>query len=196
VNQLSLSSYSSADPSSLGSIVQGSSAGRSGLCCDYLLEVVGPSGLAPIRPYVDPLHWSSLPGPPGDDLTNYGALGPFVRSFILLVNPGDICPPQAPDLWVDFEINGPMILGPASSLLILTRKRFGDKLAGSTLLNSEWSGKNNFSLPSSAFIARNLVFCLRLLLQRSAFRSAGLRTSLGAPKVHPMGVAPELRVDF
>jgi hypothetical protein len=57
----------------------------------------------------------------GDDLTNYGALGPFVRSFILLVDLGDICPPQAPDLWVDFEINGPMILGPASSLLILTR---------------------------------------------------------------------------
>jgi hypothetical protein len=25
---------------------------------------------------------------------NYGALGPFVRSFILLVDPGDICPPH------------------------------------------------------------------------------------------------------
>jgi hypothetical protein len=32
----------------------------------------------------------------GDDLTNYGAFGPFVRSFILLVDPGDICPPQQP----------------------------------------------------------------------------------------------------
>jgi hypothetical protein len=94
VNRLSLSSYSSADPSSLGSVVRGSSAGRSGHCCDYLLEVIGPFGLAPIRPYVDPLHRSSLPGPQGDDLTNYGALGPFVRSFILLVDPGDICPPQ------------------------------------------------------------------------------------------------------
>jgi hypothetical protein len=30
----------------------------------------------------------------GDDLTNYGAFGPFVRSFILLVDPGDMCPPQ------------------------------------------------------------------------------------------------------
>jgi hypothetical protein len=30
----------------------------------------------------------------GDDLTNYGAFGPFVRSFILLVDPGDICSPQ------------------------------------------------------------------------------------------------------
>jgi hypothetical protein len=32
----------------------------------------------------------------GDDLTNYGAFGPFVRSFILLVDPGDICPPHIP----------------------------------------------------------------------------------------------------
>jgi hypothetical protein len=30
----------------------------------------------------------------GDDLANYGAFGPFVRSFILLVDPGDICPPH------------------------------------------------------------------------------------------------------
>jgi hypothetical protein len=30
----------------------------------------------------------------GDYLTNYGAFGPFVRSFILLLDPGDICPPQ------------------------------------------------------------------------------------------------------
>jgi hypothetical protein len=116
VNRLSLSSYSSADPSSLGSVVRGPSAERSGHCCDYLLEVIGSSELAPIRPYVDPLHWSSLPGPQGDDLMNYGALGPFVRSFILLVDPGDIRPPQAPDLWVDFEINGPMILGPACGI--------------------------------------------------------------------------------
>jgi hypothetical protein len=38
----------------------------------------------------------SSPGPRGDDLMNYGALGPFMRSFILLVDPGDICPPQHP----------------------------------------------------------------------------------------------------
>jgi hypothetical protein len=35
----------------------------------------------------------SSPGPRRDDLTLYWALGPFVRSFILLVDPGDICPP-------------------------------------------------------------------------------------------------------
>jgi hypothetical protein len=94
VNHLSLSSYNSADPSSLGSVVRGSCAGRSGHCCDYLLEFVGPSGLAPARPCVNPFHWLFLPGPRGDDLMNYGALGPFVRSFILLVDPRDICPPK------------------------------------------------------------------------------------------------------
>jgi hypothetical protein len=52
----------------------------------------------------------------GEDLTNYGAFGPFVRSFILLVDPGDICPPQAPDLWADFEINDPKILGLACGI--------------------------------------------------------------------------------
>jgi hypothetical protein len=52
----------------------------------------------------------------GDDLTNYGAFGPFMRSFILLVDPGDIGPPQAPDLWADFEINGPKIPGPACGI--------------------------------------------------------------------------------
>jgi hypothetical protein len=34
------------------------------------------------------------------------------------------------------------------------------------------------------------------MLQMSAFCTLGLQTSLGAPKVHPMGVAPELQVDF
>jgi hypothetical protein len=57
-----------------------------------------------------------LGGSVTNDLTIYWALGPFVRSFILPVDPGDICPPQAPDLWVDFEIIGPKILGPARDL--------------------------------------------------------------------------------
>jgi hypothetical protein len=34
------------------------------------------------------------PGPQKNDLTIYWALGPFVRSFTLLVDPGDIYPPQ------------------------------------------------------------------------------------------------------
>jgi hypothetical protein len=69
------------------------------------------SGLALIR-----FTGRSSPGPRRDDLTIYWALGPFVRSFILPVDPGDTCPPQAPDLRVDFEIIGPKILGPACGL--------------------------------------------------------------------------------
>jgi hypothetical protein len=92
VNQLRLSSYNSADSSSLDSDAWSPRAGRLGHCCDPCLNSSGRLGLH--RPYVDPLHWSSLLGPQGDDLTNYGALGPFVRSFILLVDPGDIYPPH------------------------------------------------------------------------------------------------------
>jgi hypothetical protein len=33
-------------------------------------------------------------GPRKNDLTNYWALGPFVRPFTSLVDPGDIYPPQ------------------------------------------------------------------------------------------------------
>jgi hypothetical protein len=48
----------------------------------------------------------------GNGLTIYWALGPLVRSFTLPVDPGDICPPQAPDLWVDFDVISPKIPGP------------------------------------------------------------------------------------
>jgi hypothetical protein len=72
----------------------GSRAGKSDLCCGHSLGVVGRPGL----------HQSGLmsiysagclsPGPRKNDLTTYWALGPFVRSFTLLVDPGDIYPPQ------------------------------------------------------------------------------------------------------
>jgi hypothetical protein len=58
----------------------------------------------------------SSPVPRRDDLADYWAHGPFARHLVLLVEPGDIRPPEAPDLWVDFEITGPKILGPACSL--------------------------------------------------------------------------------
>jgi hypothetical protein len=58
------------------------------------------------------------PGPWRSDLTIYWALGPFVRSFTLPVDPGDICPPQAPDLRADFKIISPKILGPACGLCL------------------------------------------------------------------------------
>jgi hypothetical protein len=72
----------------------GSSARKSDLCCGRSLNVVGRPGL----------HQSGLMstcfadcpslGPRKNDLTIYWALGPFVRSFALPVDPGDICPPQ------------------------------------------------------------------------------------------------------
>jgi hypothetical protein len=58
------------------------------------------------------------PGPRKNDLTIYWALGPFVGSFTLPVDPGDICPPQAPNLWVDFEVISLKILGPVCSLYL------------------------------------------------------------------------------
>jgi hypothetical protein len=113
VNCLSLSHYSSADLSSHGSVAWGSSAGKSDLCCGRSLDVVGRpgwhrSGLMSIC-FAD----CSSPGPRRNDLTIYWALGPFVRSFTLLVDPRDIYPSQAPDLWVNLEIINPKIPGPA-----------------------------------------------------------------------------------
>ncbi len=60
-------------------------------------------------------------GPLGkNDLTIYLAFGPFGRSFISLVDPGDICPPQAPDLWVDLEVINPKIQGPKNDFLLFS----------------------------------------------------------------------------
>jgi hypothetical protein len=49
-----------------------------------------------------------------------------VRPFTSLVDPGDIYPPQAPDLWVDLEVINSKIQGPKndslpSSLVLITR---------------------------------------------------------------------------
>jgi hypothetical protein len=78
----------------------GSSAGKSDLCYGHSLDVVGRPGS----------HQSGLmsicfagcfsPGPRKNDLTIYWALGPFVRSFTLLVDPGDIYPPQDINIYI------------------------------------------------------------------------------------------------
>jgi hypothetical protein len=94
VNWLSLSSYNSTGPSLLGSDVRGSCAGRSGHCCDHCSNSSGRLGLR--RSDLVSIHFTrrSFLGPRRHDLANYWAHGPFVRSFILLVDPGDISPPQ------------------------------------------------------------------------------------------------------
>jgi hypothetical protein len=70
----------------------GSSAGKSDLCCGRLLNVVGRPGLHQSGLMLTCFADCPSPGPRKNDLTIYWALGPFVRSFILLVDPGDICP--------------------------------------------------------------------------------------------------------
>jgi hypothetical protein len=64
--------------------------------CNYCSDVVGPSRIC--------LTVRSSQAHEGDDLTNYEAFGPFVRSFILLVDPGDICPPQMVDLVLEWAL--------------------------------------------------------------------------------------------
>jgi hypothetical protein len=144
VNWLSLSSYSSADPSSLGSDVLGPCAGRSGNYCDHCSNSLGHLGLRRSGFVSICFTRRSSPGPRRDDLTNYWAHGPLVRSLILLVDPEDIHLPQAPNLWVDFEITGPKIRGLACRLfLILIKNALKNRSAGPLLLNPEWSGKND-----------------------------------------------------
>jgi hypothetical protein len=74
-----------------------------------------------VRACVNPLLCQStlsdvpLQAHEGMTLRIIGPAGLSRGPFNLPVDPGDICPPQAPNLWVDFEINGPKILGPACS---------------------------------------------------------------------------------
>ena len=90
----------------------GSSAGESDLCCGHSLDVVGRPGLHQFGLMSIYFAGCFSPGPRKSDLTIYWALGPFVGSFTLLVDPVDIYPPQAPDLWVNLEVISPKIPGP------------------------------------------------------------------------------------
>jgi hypothetical protein len=95
----------------------GSRAGKSDLCCGHSLGVVGRPGLRQSGLMSICSAGCLSPGPRKNDLTTYWALRPFVRSFTLLVDPGDIYPPQAPDLWVNFRGNQPK--DPRSSLQVI-----------------------------------------------------------------------------
>jgi hypothetical protein len=98
VNCLSLSPCSSALPTypRMAPLHGGSSAGKSDLCCGRSLDVVGHPGLHQSGPMSICFAGCPSPGPRKNDLTTYWALGPFVRSFTLLVDPGDIYPPHYP----------------------------------------------------------------------------------------------------
>jgi hypothetical protein len=61
----------------------------------YSFRRCGLSGLASIHSHVYSAFVDGLsPGPRKNDFTIYWALGPFGESFISLVDPGDIYPPQ------------------------------------------------------------------------------------------------------
>jgi hypothetical protein len=53
-----------------------------------------PHGLELIRPHVDPFGWKFLPWPTKGWPCEVMGLGPFTRPSFLLVDTGDICPPQ------------------------------------------------------------------------------------------------------
>jgi hypothetical protein len=65
-----------------------------GLLLWMLLESVGPSELELIRSCVDPLRQASLPRPTKGWPCETSGPEPFAMSSNLLVDPGDICPPQ------------------------------------------------------------------------------------------------------
>jgi hypothetical protein len=67
-------------------------------CCGCLLNAVGPSGLAPTRPYVDLLLWSLLPRPMKE--WPYDLLGPwaFREVFYPSSGPGGYLSPTFSNL--------------------------------------------------------------------------------------------------
>jgi hypothetical protein len=142
------------------------------------------SGLKSIQSCVDPFCQWFLPWPTKGWPCEVMGPESFARPSSLLVDPRDICPPQAPNLWVDFETIGPKILGPARcswTLINPVKTSFCYLLRlfqQSLLCISE----NSAQLPAYAL--------------EISILSLGVKDSLGAQEVHPMGVALELWVDY
>jgi hypothetical protein len=136
------------------------------------------SGPESIQSSVDPFRHQFLPWPTKGWPCEIMGPNPYARPSSLLVDPGDICPPQAPNLWVDFEIIGPKILGPACSF-DFGNERFENTPVESLLLNSE-PFKNNLLLSSFGIfnglhlILQKSVLCHWLMLWISAFCPLGL----------------------
>jgi hypothetical protein len=69
--------------------------GRIGSLLWIMLKSVGPLGLELIQSCVDPLCQTFLPRPTKGWSCETMGLRPFAKSSSLLVDLGDICPPQA-----------------------------------------------------------------------------------------------------
>jgi hypothetical protein len=72
--------------------------GRIGSLLWIMLEFIGPPGLELIQSCADPFCQTFLPWPTKGWPCEIMVLRPFARPSCLLVDPGDICPPQAPNL--------------------------------------------------------------------------------------------------
>jgi hypothetical protein len=68
--------------------------GRNGSLLWIMLEFIGPPRLKLIQSCVDPFCQTFLPRPTKGWPCETMGPRPFARSFSLLVDPGDICPPQ------------------------------------------------------------------------------------------------------
>jgi hypothetical protein len=114
----------------------------------------------------------------------YWALGPFVRSFTLPVDPGDICPPQAPDLWVDFGIIGPKILGPTCRFCLQQEMLLGQ------------SGENDFLLSSSALLHSKSVVLPHTCALEVGFSFCKTLNFIGCTRGAPNGCSPRASSRF
>jgi hypothetical protein len=166
-----------------------------------MLNSSEPSGPKSIHSWVNPFHHQFLPWPTKGWPCEIMGPKSSVWPSSLLVDPGDICPPQASNLWVDFEIIGPKILGPACGF-DFGNGRFENTPVESLLLNStQFSKKQSYVILlwhiqwSSPYTSEIDALSLAYALEISIL-SFGVEDSLGAPKVHPMGVAPEFWVDY
>jgi hypothetical protein len=144
------------------------------------------SGSESIQSCVIPFHQQFLPRPTKGWPCELMGPKPFVRPSSLLVDPGDICPPQAPNLWVDFEIIGQKILGPACGF-DFGNGRFENTPIESLLLNSEQFSKKQSSVillwhiqRSSPYTSEIDALSLTYALEISIL-SFGVEDSLGAP---------------
>jgi hypothetical protein len=106
-------------------------------------------------------------------------LGPRASSEVFYPSggPGGYLPPQAPNLWVDFEKNGPKILGPAYSFFILIRNALKISLSSHCFRTLSDPAKTIFYcllllfFVGLRFIPQKSVFCLGFMLWRSVFCS-------------------------
>jgi hypothetical protein len=110
-----------------------------------MLKSNEPSGPESIQSCINPFRQQFLPWPTKGWPCEIMGPKPFVRPSRLLVDPGDICPPQAPNLLVDFEIISPKILGPAC-VFYFGNGRFENTPVESLLLNSKQFSKKQSSV--------------------------------------------------